>query len=85
MALYGLGVALEAPVAIVLLCWMGITTPERFCVKTALYPRPWGIHCGNAAYAARCFLANLLAIPMYRLFEIGVFCSRFYVSALIMR
>lgn len=58
MALFmAFGVAFEVPVAIVLLCWMGITTPEDLR-KTALY-HGRGIHCGNAAYAARCFLANV--------------------------
>ncbi len=51
------GVAFEVPVAIVLLCWMGITTPEDLRKNGLISGR--GIHCGNAAYAARCFLANV--------------------------
>lgn len=56
-AFMAFGVAFEVPVAIVLLCWMGITTPEDLR-KNGLISRR-GIHCGDAAYAARCLLANV--------------------------
>ncbi len=59
MALFmAFGVAFEVPVAIVLLCWMGITTPEDLRKKRP-YILVGAIHCGDAAYAARCLLANV--------------------------
>ena len=72
------GVAFEVPIAIVLLCWTGVTT-LKCCVRSALYAG-WRVCRRHAADAARCFSQTLLAIPMYCLFEVGVFCSRFYVG-----
>ena len=69
MALFmAFGVSFEVPVAIVLLCWMGITSPEDLRKKRPYVTPPDG------------FSQTLLAIPMYCLFEIGVFFSRFYVG-----
>lgn len=56
MALFiAFGVSFEVPVAIVLLCWMGVTTPDD------LRKRPmsgWRIRCGDAADSAGRVLAN---------------------------
>ncbi|WP_017345684.1 Sec-independent protein translocase subunit TatC [Pantoea sp. A4] len=73
------GVAFEVPIAIVLLCWTGITTPEDLRKK-----RPY-ILVGAFIVAMLLtppdvFSQTLLAIPMYCLFEIGVFFSRYYVG-----
>ncbi len=38
------------------------------------------IRCRDAADTAGCLLANAVSDPMYCLFEIGVFFSRFYVG-----
>ena len=72
------GFAFEVPVAIVLLCWMGVTTPKALKKK-----RPYII---VAVFAIAMFLTppdifsqTLLAIPICLLFEIGVFFSRFYI------
>ena len=81
MALFmAFGVSFEVPVAIVLLCWMGITSPEDLRKKKTPVCAGWCIRCRDVADAAGCLSQTLLAIPMYCLFEIGVFFSRFYVG-----
>lgn len=80
MALFmAFGVAFEVPVAIVLLCWMGITTPEDLRKKRP-YILVGAFIVGMLLTPPDVFSQTLLAIPMYCLFEIGVFCSRFYVG-----
>ncbi|MCT4707405.1 Sec-independent protein translocase subunit TatC [Enterobacteriaceae bacterium H11S18] len=73
------GAAFEVPVAIVLLCWMGVTTPEALKKK-----RPYifvgAFIVGMMLTPPDIFSQTLLAIPMYCLFEVGVFCSRYYVG-----
>ncbi|QXO17467.1 MULTISPECIES: twin-arginine translocase subunit TatC [Vibrio] len=71
------GVAFEVPVAIILLCWTGVTTPKELGEK-----RPYII---VAAFIVGMLLTppdmvsqTLLAIPMCLLFEIGLFFARFY-------
>lgn len=73
------GVAFEVPVAIILLCWMGVTTPEALRQK-----RPYifvgAFVVGMLLTPPDVFSQTLLAIPMYCLFEVGVFFSRYYVG-----
>ncbi|MFV9997989.1 MAG: Sec-independent protein translocase subunit TatC [Arsenophonus endosymbiont of Dermacentor nuttalli] len=73
------GAAFEVPVAIILLCWTGVTTPESLKRK-----RPYII---VGAFIVCMFLTPpdvfsqiLLAVPMYLLFELGLLLSRFYVG-----
>lgn len=72
------GIAFEVPVAIVLLCWTGATTPESLSQK-----RPYIV---VAAFVVGMMLTppdmisqTLLAIPMCLLFEVGLLVARFYV------
>ncbi|QIL85529.1 twin-arginine translocase subunit TatC [Vibrio sp. HDW18] len=71
------GIAFEVPVAIILLCWTGATTPSSLSQK-----RPYII---VGAFVVGMFLTppdmisqTLLAIPMCLLFEVGLFFARFY-------
>ncbi|QSA18985.1 twin-arginine translocase subunit TatC, partial [Vibrio furnissii] len=71
------GIAFEVPVAIILLCWTGATTPTELSQK-----RPYII---VGAFVVGMLLTppdmisqTLLAIPMCLLFEIGLFFARFY-------
>ncbi|KEA50434.1 MULTISPECIES: Sec-independent protein translocase subunit TatC [Mangrovibacter] len=73
------GVAFEVPVAIVLLCWMGVTTPADLKKKRP-YILVGAFVVGMLLTPPDIFSQTLLAVPMYLLFEIGVFCSRFYVG-----
>lgn len=73
------GAAFEVPVAIILLCWTGVTTPDSLKRK-----RPYII---VGAFIVGMFLTppdvfsqTLLAVPMYLLFELGLLLSRFYIG-----
>jgi sec-independent protein translocase protein TatC len=80
MALFmAFGVSFEVPVAIVLLCWMGITTPDELRKKRP-YVVVGAFVVGMLLTPPDVFSQTLLAIPMYCLFEVGVFFSRFYVG-----
>ncbi|MGQ0286362.1 twin-arginine translocase subunit TatC [Pasteurellaceae bacterium 22721_9_1] len=71
------GICFEVPVAIILLCWTGITTPEDLKAK-----RPYIIVAafviGMLLTPPDIFSQTLLAIPMCLLFEVGILCARFY-------
>ncbi|MBA2814302.1 Sec-independent protein translocase subunit TatC [Candidatus Pantoea persica] len=73
------GVAFEVPVAIVLICWTGITTPEELKKKRP-YILVGAFVVGMLLTPPDVFSQTLLAIPMYCLFEVGVFFSRYYVG-----
>lgn len=72
---FAFGVAFEIPIAAVILIWSGVTTAESLAKK-----RPWII--------VGCFISgmlltppdiisqSLLAIPMWLLFELGIFFGR---------
>ncbi len=80
MALFmAFGVSFEVPVAIVLLCWMGVTTPDDLRRKRP-YVLVGAFVVGMLLTPPDVFSQTLLAIPMYCLFEVGVFFSRFYVG-----
>lgn len=80
MALFmAFGVSFEVPVAIVLLCWSGVVTPEALKQKRP-YVLVGAFVVGMLLTPPDVFSQTLLAIPMYLLFEVGVFFSRFYVG-----
>ena len=80
MALFmAFGVSFEVPVAIVLLCWMGVTTPEDLRKKRP-YVLVGAFVVGMLLTPPDVFSQTLLAIPMYCLFEVGVFFARFYTG-----
>lgn len=75
---FAFGLAFEIPIATLLLCWTGITTPEKLKAK-----RPYII---VAAFVFGMLLTppdvisqTLLAVPMLILFELGLLFARFYV------
>ncbi|AOR61195.1 Sec-independent protein translocase subunit TatC [Pectobacterium parmentieri] len=80
MALFmAFGVSFEVPVAIVLLCWSGVVTPEDLKRKRP-YILVGAFVVGMLLTPPDVLSQTLLAIPMYLLFEIGVFFARFYVG-----
>ena len=80
MALFmAFGVSFEVPIAIVLLCWTGVTTPEDLKSKRP-YVLVGAFVVGMLLTPPDVFSQTLLAIPMYCLFEVGVFFSRFYIG-----
>lgn len=76
---FAFGLAFEIPVATLLLCWTGATTPASLKAK-----RPYIV---VGAFVFAMFLTppdvisqTLLAVPMLILFELGLLFSRFYVK-----
>ncbi|PLW84251.1 twin-arginine translocase subunit TatC [Kineobactrum sediminis] len=73
---FAFGIAFEIPIAAVIMIWAGITTPEDLVKK-----RPYIIvGCfifGMLLTPPDIISQALLAIPMWILFEIGVFFGRF--------
>jgi len=72
------GAAFEVPVATVLLVWAGVVTPDALSAK-----RPYVVVVcfvvGMFLTPPDMFSQTLLAVPMWLLFEVGVFFSRRYV------
>lgn len=72
------GIAFEIPVAIILLCWTGATSPDELRAK-----RPYivviAFVVGMLLTPPDIISQTLLAIPMCLLFEVGLFFARFYV------
>lgn len=78
MALFmAFGVSFEVPIAIILLCWSGVTTPDDLRRKRP-YVLVGAFVVGMLLTPPDVFSQTLLAIPMYLLFEVGVFFARFY-------
>ncbi len=75
---FAFGVAFEVPIATILLVWSGTTTPERLAAK-----RPYVIVgtfvIGMLLTPPDIISQTLLAIPMWGLFELGIFFSRRFV------
>ena len=75
---FAFGVAFEIPVGTLLLCWAAVTTPKSLREK-----RPYVIVgvfvVGMLLTPPDVFSQTLLAIPMWALWEIGLFFARFYV------
>ena len=73
---FAFGLAFEIPIVAVLLIWAGITTPDELAKK-----RPYIIvGCfifGMLLTPPDIISQSLLAIPMWVLFELGVFLGRF--------
>jgi sec-independent protein translocase protein TatC len=76
---FAFGVAFEIPVAIILMCWTGMTTPDRLRKKRS--------HVIVAAFVVGMLLTPpdvisqvLLAIPMWFLFEVGVVVGGWYTK-----
>jgi len=75
---FAFGLAFEIPIATLLLCWTGATSPAKLKEK-----RPYIV---VAAFVIGMLLTppdiisqTLLAVPMLILFELGLLFSRFYV------
>jgi len=72
---FAFGLAFEVPIAVILLIWAGITTPQALASK-----RPYIIvGCfviGMLLTPPDVFSQTLLAVPMWLLFEAGIFFGR---------
>lgn len=76
---FAFGVAFEVPIATILVIWTGITTAQSLASK-----RPYIIVTafvvGMLLTPPDVFSQTLLALPMWALFELGLFLSRFYTK-----
>ncbi|WP_351078296.1 twin-arginine translocase subunit TatC [Shewanella sp. CAL98-MNA-CIBAN-0140] len=74
---FAFGLAFEIPVAVVLLCWAGVTTPDELRQK-----RPYivvgAFVVGMILTPPDIISQTMLAIPMLLLFEGGLIAARFY-------
>ncbi|WP_412502058.1 twin-arginine translocase subunit TatC [Shewanella algae] len=77
---FAFGLAFEIPVAVILLCWAGVTTPEDLRAK-----RPYivvGVFVvGMLLTPPDVISQTMLAVPMLLLFEGGLLAARFYSKA----
>ncbi|MCT8985240.1 twin-arginine translocase subunit TatC [Marinomonas sp. 15G1-11] len=74
---FAFGLAFEIPVAVVLLCWAGATTPDELRAK-----RPYivvgAFVIGMMLTPPDIISQTMLAVPMLLLFEGGLIAARFY-------
>lgn len=77
--IFAFGIAFEVPIATVLVVWTGLTTPEKLATA-----RPYVF---LMAFIVGMFLTppdvisqTLLAVPVYLLYELGIFMSRVFVA-----
>lgn len=69
------GIAFEVPIATILMCWTGMTTPEKLAEKRA-YVIVGAFIIGMLMTPPDIISQTLLALPMWMLFEVGLFFSR---------
>ncbi|MEG3767424.1 twin-arginine translocase subunit TatC [Alteromonas sp. 14N.309.X.WAT.G.H12] len=76
---FAFGVSFEIPIAIILLCWTGVTDAKSLRAK-----RPYVVVCafilGMLLTPPDVISQTLLAIPMWFLFEVGVIVGGFYAG-----
>jgi sec-independent protein translocase protein TatC len=74
---FAFGLAFEVPILIIVLCWVGITSPQSLAQK-----RPYIIVAafvfGMLLTPPDVFSQTLLAVPMWILFELGLVIARLY-------
>jgi sec-independent protein translocase protein TatC len=76
---FAFGIAFEIPIAVILMCWTGVTTPEKLAAK-----RPYVIvgafFVGMLLTPPDVISQTLLAVPMWILFELGLLLGRVYTA-----
>jgi sec-independent protein translocase protein TatC len=74
------GLTFETPVAIVLLCWSGIVTPQQLAARRDYVAV--GVFVVAAILTPPDVLSQtMLAVPMYILYECGILGARWFVRA----
>jgi len=71
------GLAFETPIATVLLVWTGLTTTEKLC-KARPYVFLGAFVIGMLLTPPDIISQTMLAVPIYILFEMGIFMSRLF-------
>jgi sec-independent protein translocase protein TatC len=72
------GLAFEVPIATVLVVWTGLTTPKKLGAARP-YVLLGAFVVGMLLTPPDVISQTLLAVPVYLLFELGIFMSRFFV------
>jgi sec-independent protein translocase protein TatC len=72
------GIAFEVPVATVLIVWTGLTTPQKLA-KARPYVFLLAFVLGMFLTPPDFISQTLLAVPIYLLYEIGIFMSKVFV------
>lgn len=72
---FAFGLAFEVPVAIILMVWAGVTTPAALAAKRS-YVIVTVFVIGAVLTPPDVISQTLLAVPMWLLFELGLFFSR---------
>ena len=72
------GLAFEVPIATVLVVWTGLTTPQKLGAARP-YVLLGAFVIGMLLTPPDVISQTLLAVPVYVLFELGIFMSRFFV------
>lgn len=72
---FAFGLAFEVPIAVVIMVWAGMTTPEALAAKRS-YVIVVAFIVGAILTPPDVISQTLLAIPMWLLFEVGLFFSR---------
>jgi sec-independent protein translocase protein TatC len=74
---FAFGAAFEIPVAIILLCWTGVTSPDSLRAKRA-YVVVGAFVIGMLLTPPDIISQTMLAIPMLLLFELGIIIAAIY-------
>jgi len=72
---FAFGLAFEIPIAVILLIWTGITTPEALANKRR-YVIVGCFVVGMILTPPDVFSQTMLAVPMWMLFELGIYFGR---------
>jgi len=75
---FAFGVAFEIPIATILLVWIGVIEPEKL-KEMRPYVIVGAFVIGMFLTPPDIFSQTFLAVPMWLLFEAGVYASRFFV------
>ena len=75
---FAFGAAFEVPIAVILLVWMGVVTPEGLAAQRR-YVIVGAFVIAMLLTPPDVLSQILLAVPLYLLFEVGVLVSRLYV------
>ena len=74
---FAFGAAFEIPIAVILLCWTGVTSPNDLRKKRP-YMAVGAFVIGMLLTPPDIISQSMLAIPMLLLFEIGIMIASFY-------
>ena len=75
--LFSFGASVQVPVAVWVLCWIGVTTPESLAKKRS-YMVVAAFTVGMILTPPDSLSHTLLSIPLYLLFELGLIMGRIY-------